>query len=192
MGLESILRQVVIEPIKDFHCLSDFHSGIETMDTFIHGDFQLSVENHYCSAYSVKHHDEIIAIFALSFDSLDLDIDDKENLETLSHETNKPNIDWNYQDTFYSKPRYPALDIAYLAVKKEWQRQHIGKFLISQIAEKARTQSFAGCQFLTVESLATRDYSAVGFYENCGFLPSEFKRPDKDTLRMYFTLYALE
>jgi len=50
MGLESILRQVIIEPIKDFHCLSDFHSGIETMDTFIHGDFQLSVENHYCSA----------------------------------------------------------------------------------------------------------------------------------------------
>lgn len=63
MDLKSILRQVVIEPIKDFHCLSDFHSGIETMDTFIHGDFQLSVENHYCSAYSVKHHDEIIAIF---------------------------------------------------------------------------------------------------------------------------------
>ena len=76
--------------------------------------------------------------------------------------------------------------------QQEWQRQHIGKFLISQIAEKARTQKFAGCQFLTVESLATRDYSAVGFYENCGFLPSEFKRPDKDTLRMYFTLYALE
>ena len=161
MGIESLLRQVVIEPIKDFHCLSDFHSGIETMDAFIHGDFQLSVENHYCSAYSVKHNSELIAIFALSFDSLDLDIDDKENLDTLSHETNKPSIDWNYQDTFYSKPRYPALDIAYLAVKKEWQRQHIGKFLISQIAEKARTQSFAGCQFLTVESLATRDYSAV-------------------------------
>jgi len=192
MGIESLLRQVVIEPVQDFHCLSDFHSGIEAMDAFIHGDFQQSVENHYCSAYSVKHNGELIAIFALSFDSIDLDIDDKENLETFSHGTDKPSIDWNYQDTFYSKPRYPALDIAYLAVKKEWQRQHVGKFLISQIAEKARTQSFAGCQFLTIESLATKDYSAVGFYESCGFLPSEFKKPNKDTLRMYFTLYALE
>ena len=46
------------------------------------------------------------------------------------------------------------------------------------------------CQFLTVEALATKEYSAVGFYERCGFAPNEVKKPYKDTLRMYMTLYS--
>jgi hypothetical protein len=50
--------------------------------------------------------------------------------------------------------------------------------------------TFAGCQFLTVEALATSDYSAVGFYEKCGFTANEVRKPYKDTLRMFRTLYA--
>ena len=184
------LRDFVSEPLTDFHCLKDFCSGIEAMDSFIQGDFKLSVENHYCTAYGVWYQGKLIALFALSFDSVDLDTYDKEELQTGISSTGTPNVDWNYQDTFYSKSRYPALDIAYLAVRQEWRNKHIGKFLISQIAEKARSQSFAGCQFLTVEAYATKDYSAVGFYERCGFAPSEVKKPYKDTLRMYMTLYA--
>ena len=179
------LKDFVSEPLTDFHCLKDFCSGIEAMDHFIQRDFRLSVENHYCTAYSVRYHGELVAIFALSFDSLDLDSDDKEELQTGVSSTGTPDVDWNYQNTFYAKPRYPTLDIAYLAVKKEWRNKHIGKFLINQIAEKARSQSFAGCQFLTVEAYATKEYSAVGFYERCGFAPSEIKKPYKDTLRMY-------
>ena len=91
---------------------------------------------------------------------------------------------------FYSKPRYPAMDIAYFAIQKNWQGKHIGDFLIKQIADLARRQTLAGCQFLTVEALATKEYSAVGFYERCGFAPNEVKKPYKDTLRMYMTLYA--
>ena len=87
------------------------------MDNFIRGDFRLSVENHYCSAYIVN----------------------------------------------YAKPRYPALDIAYLAVQKQWRGRGVGNLLIDTIAQQARNQSFAGCQFLTVEALATSEYSAVGF-----------------------------
>jgi len=65
-----------------------------------------------------------------------------------------------------------------------------GDFLIKQIADLARRQTLAGCQFLTVEALATKEYSAVGFYERCGFAPNEVKKPYKDTLRMYMTLYS--
>ena len=50
--------------------------------------------------------------------------------------------------------------------------------------------TLAGCQFLTVEALATKEYSAVGFYERCGFAPNEVKKPYKDILRMYMTLYS--
>lgn len=184
------LKGFITEPITDFDCLKAFYSGVESMDNFIQGDFKLSVENHYCTAYGVWYNGELVAIFALSFDSLDLDTDDKDELQAEISSTGTPDIDWNYQETFYAKPRYPALDIAYLAVKQEWREKHIGKFLINQIAEKARLQSFAGCQFLTVEAYITKDYSAVGFYERCGFTPSEIRKPYKDTLRMYMTLYA--
>ena len=135
---------------------------------------------------------QLVAVYALSFDSLDLDSDDKDELETGISSTGTPNIDLNYKDTFYAKPRYPALDIAYLAVRQEYRNNKVGQSIIEMIADRARTQSFAGCQFLTVEALATKEYSAVGFYERCGFSANEVKKPYKDTLRMYMTLYAKE
>lgn len=180
------------EKITDFHCLETFCSGVEAMDKFIQGDFRMSVENHYCSAYGVWYKDELVAIYALSFDSLDLDSDDKEELETGISSTGMPDIDWNYKETFYAKPRYPALDIAYLAVRKEYRGNRVGQSIVELIAERARTQSFAGCQFLTVEALATNEYSAVGFYQRCGFTANEVRKPYKDTLRMFRTLYAEE
>ena len=131
------------------------------MDKFIQGDFRMSVENHYCSAYGVWLGDELVAVYALSFDSLDLDSDDKEELESGISSTGSPEIDWNYKNTFYAKPRYPALDIAYLAVQQKFRGVGVGYAIIQQIADDARNQSFAGCQFLTVEALATREYSAI-------------------------------
>ena len=60
---------------------------------------------------------------------------------------------------------------------------------IGNLVSLARTQTRAGCQFLTVEALATKEYSAVGFYDKCGFTPNEIKKPYKDTIRMYMPLY---
>ena len=106
----------------------------------------------------------------------------------------KPLEDFHCLKTFcsYSKPRYPALDIAYLAVQEKWRGRGVGNLLVDTIAERARTQTFAGCQFLTVEALATSEYSAVGFYSRCGFTANEVRKPYKDTLRMFRTLYSSE
>jgi len=188
--MNDIIQQLVSKKITDFHCLDTFHSGIESMDKFIREDFRISVENHYCSAFGIWYEEELVAVYALSFDSLDLDSDDKEELLTGISSTGVPDVNFNYENTFYSKPRYPALDIAYLAVQEQYRGQGIGTAIIELIADETRTQTFAGCQFLTVEALATREYSAVGFYERCGFTPNELKNPNKDTLRMYMTLYA--
>lgn len=190
--MSDILQQLTIKELSNFHCLKTFCSGIEAMDDFIQGDFRMSVENHYCSAYGVWLGEELVAVYALSFDSLDLDSDDKEELEAGISSTGLPDINWNYKDTFYAKPRYPALDIAYLAVQQKFRNMGIGYAIIQQIANDARNQTFAGCQFLTVEALATEKYSAVGFYSRCGFTPNEFKKPYKDTLRMFRTLYAVD
>ena len=183
------IGNLISVPLTDFQVLEGFCSGIESMDSFIQRDFRLSVENHFCEAYVVMLGEEVVALFALSFDSLDLDCDDKEELQAGISSAGTPNLDFDYQETFYSKPRYPALDIAYLAVQKKWRGKHIGDFLIKKIADLARTQTLAGCQFLTVEALATKEYSAVGFYDKCGFTPNELKKPYKDTIRMYMPLY---
>ena len=183
-------QQLITRIITDFHCLDSFTSGVEPMDQFIRDEFRLSVENHYCTAYGVWLGDELAAVYALSFDSLDLDIDDKNELETGMSSAGMPNVDWTYKETFYSKSRYPALDIAYLAVQKKYRGQGLGYAIIELIAEEARTQRFAGCQFLTVEALATKEYSAVEFYFRCGFTPNELPKSYKDTLRMFRTLYT--
>ena len=185
----SFIGNLFSVPLTDFSLLEGFCSGIESMDSFIRSDFRLSVENHFCEAYVVMLANEVIALFALSFDSLDLDCDDKEELQSGISSAGTPDVEFDYQETFYSKPRYPALDIAYLAVQKKWRGKHVGDFLIKKIADLARTQTLAGCQFLTVEALATNEYSAVGFYDKCGFTPNELKKPYKDTIRMYMPLY---
>lgn len=43
--------------------------------------------------------------------------------------------------------------------------------------------------FLTVEAYFEEDYSAVPFYNACHFEPCEYKKPDKETLRMFRTLF---
>ena len=109
--MEIDYSNLTLEKITDFHCLETFCSGVKAMDSFIQGDFRMSVENHYCSAYGVWCKEELVAIYALSFDSLDLDSDDKEELVSGMSSTGMPEMDWNYKEMFYAKPRYPALDI---------------------------------------------------------------------------------
>lgn len=181
-----------IKPLSDFKQLENFNCGNELMDNFIHGRFRDSVENHYCKAYVLINvrTEEVLALFALNFDSLDLNSDDKEELRDGISSTGIPNISVDYSDTFYAKPRYPALEITYLAVNKKWRGKHIGRALVEEIADRAREQSFAGCQFLTVEALMTDDYKAAPFYSKCGFTLAEIKKPYKDTVRMFMTLYA--
>lgn len=158
------------------------------MDTFIHGALQLSIDHCYCRAYAVNDNDNVAAIFALSFDSIDLDSDDKEELQAGISTTESPSLSFDYKDTFYGKRRYPALDIAYLAVNKNYRGKHLGTAIIDLISKMAVEQDFAGCQFLSVEALKVEPWSAVGFYDKCGFAPNEFPNPTKDTLRMVKTL----
>ena len=179
-----------IKAVDNAELFSDFHCGIPAMDKFIHEGLAMSIKNHYCQAYAVFNGEDLVAMFALSFDSVDLDNDDKEEISTGMSVTGTPDVSPDYEETFYCKRRYPALDIAYLAVREDMRGQHIGEYLVSQIRKKAKEQRLAGCQFLTVEAYNVPDYSAVGFYDRCGFANNEIPNPSKDTVRMFQTLYS--
>lgn len=171
-----------ITQVNDTSCFVDFYCGIDEMDDFIHNGLALSVSNNFCKLYKVANTDKVIALFALTFDSLYLDYEDKEDLQ-LFYEVSD-----NYSDVFWNKRHYPALEISYLAVSLDMREKGLGSFLIEEIAYKARSQTIAGCQFLTVEALSRSqagNYSAVGFYSRLGFSPCEYPNPSKSTLRLF-------
>ena len=182
------MEQINIRPLIDLHELKDFCCGVAQMDRFIHDGLDRSVSNSYCKTYGVYDaHNVLIAFFALSFDSLQLDSDDIDDLKQGWAGTSTPEISRDYMETFWSRVRYPAIEIAYLAVSEKFRGKNLGRSLIDSIANMARTQELAGCQFLTVDALATKEYSAVGFYDKCRFARAE-PVPVRDTLRMYYNL----
>ena len=93
-----------IEKLNNVIQLKEFHCGISQLDDFIQNVFQLSIENHYCRAYSVIDKDSpdnrVIALFALSFDSLDLDTDDKDEMMMGTSLASIPHISDEYEDVF--------------------------------------------------------------------------------------------
>ena len=168
--------------------MKDFYCGVSKMDEFIHGNLEASLQNDYCKAYSVRNENkELVAFFALSFDSLQLDLDDIEDLQNGWSDTSIPQPTQDYFRTFWSKVHYPALEISYLAVSKKYQKRHIGTQILEAIDEMAHQQQFAGCQFLTVGAYVSNEYSAVPFYSRNHFAKLS-PVPIHDTLRMYHNL----
>ena len=178
-----------IEILKGLQCLHKFRCGVPEMDDFIQNGLITSITHHYCQAYSVKINEDIAAIFALSFDSLDLDSDDKDDMLSGISVADIPQLTNDYKEIFLNKPHYPALEIAYLAVDTRYSNQGLGRAVVEAIVSKAQTQDLAGCQFLTVEALNVTGYNAVPFYSKCSFSPCEYPNPNKGTLRMFRTLY---
>ncbi len=161
----------VISLISDFKSLLSFSCGVKPLDDFIHSELEIYSSNHYCSAYSVAAKDSgrIVAIFALSFDSIVLDSDDFEEMNNGLSETWCPKVNDSHRIQFENKSVYPALEIAYLAVHKDCQSRHLGSAIVNEIAEFARRQTLAGCVFLTVKAYHTKDHSALSFYQKCHF-----------------------
>lgn len=157
--------------ISDFKLLSSFSCGIRSLDSFIHSELEIYSDNHYCSAYAVniKNSKTVVAIFALAFDSIILDGDDFDDMNTGASETWCPKVNEAHRVKFEEKSVYPALEIAYLAVRKEYQSRHLGSAIVNEIADYARRQTLAGCVFLTVRAYHTRAYSALDFYRKCHF-----------------------
>lgn len=183
------MERLTIEHLDDVEELKDFCCGVSKMDEFIHdGGLKESVLNDYCKVYSVRDQEgKLVAFFALSYDSLQLDVDDVEDLQNGWSDTSTPQPTDEYFDTFWSKVHYPALEIAYLAVDKDCQKRHIGTQILEAIEDMARRQKFAGCQFLTVGAYHSKDYSAVKFYSKNHFAKAT-PVPIHDTLRMYHNL----
>lgn len=184
-------HQLHFERVEDASIFSEFNCGLDVMDRFIHSGLQWCIDYHYCVVYAVKESKDIVGIVALGCDKLELDTTDKEELQMGFFP--KPEIDFNYRDTFWAKSSYPAIEITYLAVRKDKRHLGIGEYIIEAVGQRALDTRFnlAGCQFLTVEAYSRGDASAVAFYSHCDFIAAEEPNPNKETLRMYKTILPL-
>lgn len=76
------LEEYKIELLSDFEELINFYTGKDKMDDFLHNHLQDCEESHYCKTFCVrlKANNTIVAIFALAFDSVDIDSDDFDDM----------------------------------------------------------------------------------------------------------------
>lgn len=139
-------------------------------------------------SYAIKEDDSVVAVVALGCDKLELNTTDKEELQMGFFP--KPEISYDYQETFWAKSSYPAIEITYLAVRKDRRGLGIGEYVIEAMGQRALNSNYnmAGCQFMTVEAYRKGSASAVGFYNRCDFVAAEEPNPNKETLRMYKVL----
>ena len=164
---------------SDASILSDFYSGIEAMDSFIHSRLSAFLRAYKCRFYVLRNEAGIV----VSEGRLVLDEDCKDDLHMKF-----PDIDkWPDLKDYWEVGIFPSIEIHYLAVSKDYQRQHIGKDIISIIGSFKDDSFYHHPLFLSVAAYHTNGYSAVGFYSKCRFLASELMNQSFETLRMFET-----
>lgn len=169
---------------QDASILVDFYSGIDEMDAFIHTRLSAFLRAYRNSRFYVLRNTDgiVVAMFVISEGRLVLDEDCKDDLRMKF-----PGIEeWSEIKDYWEAGFFPSIEIDYLAVRKEYRKQHIGTDIISIIKSfKESTYSYYHPLFLSVNAYCTKEYSAVGFYEKCNFWAAEFVNPTVETLRMY-------
>lgn len=142
-------HSLTYERTDDMSVLSDFYCGIEEMDHYIHNKLQAKVNSMpELESYIIREAGSIVAMTAIREKPLEVK---KSNGERFC-------ID--------------ALEIEYLAVRKDLRDTGIGETIIQWIDDKARAEH-NNCRYLSVNALVDPDYgySAVPFYEKCSFIP---------------------
>ena len=170
---------------QDASILSDFYSGIEKMDTFIHTRLSAFLRAYNCRFYVLRNEqDLIVAMFVVSGGQLSLDEDCKDDLRMKF-----PDIDeWPELKDYWEAGVFPSIEIDYLAVRKEYRNQHIGEDILTLIESFKDDLYYHHPTFLSVNAYCTKEYSAVGFYSKCNFWAFEFVNQHIDSLRMYKTI----
>lgn len=164
--------------VDDTSALVNFRCGIKAMDDFIHDKekgLAKYIELKLSNLWLVYEGEEVVAFFALSKDALVLNYQDR---HIIGLDKNKSaSLPPKEEDVFWEQEKYPAIEIDYLAVRKDKREEkscHLGSAIIEEIAQFATKDKLSSTLFLTVEALDTKDYSTITFYKkHCGFAFSE-------------------
>lgn len=174
-----INKGLKIERQSSATILKDFHCGIVEMDNFIHQQLDSFLADHRNQLFVVKdEQDCVIGMFVLSEGHF---FDDKDKfIDSPAYSKPFAILDRSNGGTKLAK-RYSTIEIEYLAVAQSNRNKHLGKFLIQSIRDLAVSQN---THFITVDAYFNLHYSAIPFYEKCGFIHLENQDRGYDTIRM--------
>lgn len=148
-------------PFVNDEDLQNMFCGVKAMDDVLHSPVLLGgLEELQCEAFLVYNQDKVlVGFFAINMDRLEIVLDGK---------------------SYY----HDALDIAYLAVNKDFQRQGIGTAIINKILQISEQRNPDGV-YVSVDALylPKENYWASPFYEKLGFI--SVSPPKFDTIKMY-------
>ena len=139
---------LVIERASDLEALSLFSCGVREIDFLIHkkdGGLNSFVAENNCEPFLCRVNEIVVGVFVYSLHELEIQVED----EILPGE-------------FAS-----SIEIDFIAIQQEYQRKGIGKRIINAIELFAKLNC---CFLLSVGAFFNKRYSAVGFYEKCGFV----------------------
>lgn len=177
---------LVFERVDSVDTLSDFSCGLPVIDDFIHNELHEYVCMGECELWIVKDiaKDEVVAMFCLGKSNLSLSESAKKKI--FDGEKPAPQQQPDSEDVYWWSPFHEATEITYLAVAERRRKQHIGSFIIEEIMNRVASLSseYAG-DYVIVRALQCADgYTAVPFYEKCGFFLAEDRVSNKN-LFMY-------
>ncbi len=154
-----------IRPLTEFSDFVTFECRVPSVNAFIHDGLTEALIENQCETYGVYDGNTLVAFFALKEDGSFVD----------------------YQGA------KSALEIAFLAVDKQYELQGIGRSIIQEISQIALSKTCNYYRYLTVKALVITHpkkdkYEAVSFYRKCHFSQAELYNPATDTLSMYLQL----
>lgn len=158
--------------------LEGFECGIQKMDAFIHESLDAFLKNDPRYSFFVVVEEEL-GIVAMFVTSSGMFVDHDEEFDDIPF--GKP---WGYMGEdlkMHAGMMYPTLEIDYLAVRKDLRGKGYGSTIIEELSRIAQNK---GCFFLTVDAYHDAEYSAIPFYEKCGFFALQELSEEYDSLRM--------
>lgn len=185
------MKSLSFHQLRDLHEIDKLICGIDVMDEFLHSTrLRDSLIVNHCDSYVVEDDERnVVGFFALDIATLELDDDYKSDLMEGWAEAARPEFQTEEElRDFLECTSFEVVDIAYLAVDRNYQRQGYGSEIMSIIFDLARIKKPDGI-FMTVDALhlPKSNYSAVPFYEHFGF--ERMLPPTIDTIRMFCTIY---
>ena len=158
-----------IEPITGQHDLSCFSCSEQELNDFLTTDALTDHTSLYSITRLVHYNGTLAGFFTLIADNISVTSIPSENY-----------VDYHYQ-------KLPAVKIARLAVDKKFERQGIGRRIITEIFRIVyEVSQQIGCRVITVDAKE----NALGFYKKFAFMEVESKK-HQDYIPMYLDFRTL-
>ena len=171
----------LITKLNDFESLNKFDCGDSDLNEYFKEDAITHRELLLTETYEIN--DKLNPLlFPVGMVSLCNDAVRKEKIKDQEFYINLP------EKKRY--PNYPAVKITRLGIQKEFQKHHIGSYMVNLLKTMFVTENRTGCRLITVDAYNRNE--VLTSYESNDFQFFSDKDQKKQTRAMFFDLKRLD